>query len=360
VPVIINDAPKTQYVSQGVFTASCLGSVRIIVPFMMVSGGDPGRKKPSLEQPAFSEYHQRVEVAGMSGKKGTEYSMAQKTDYRLIDSDHKLQNYRSELQGMNIEEIAMDFEGEFNLHGYGEKLCLIQIFDGENFVIVDPLKLSVDELRRLLDSKIVKLFFDASSDRLLLYRQYGIRLTSVLDLKHYLAALEWKKTGLNHALGEMLGVSVEKKYQRYNWMRRPIDPNAMEYALTDVKYLFELRDRLQEQVLRKGRLPELLRSVAREDINYEKKGIPSIQKKSRYQKFNSGQKKIADLIFDARERLAATIDWPPHTVLSNEDLLSLAENPGAADAIALSPRLTPSSREKLQREIENILSSSAG
>jgi ribonuclease D len=83
---------------------------------------------------------------------------------------------------------------------------------------------------------------------------------------------------LNHDLGEMLGVSVEKKYQRYNWMRRPIDPNAMEYALTDVKYLFELRDRLQEQVLRKGRLPELLRSVAREDINYEKKGIPSIQK----------------------------------------------------------------------------------
>jgi ribonuclease D len=37
-----------------------------------------------------------------------------------------------EQQGINT--IAMDFEGEINLHIYGEHLCLIQVFDSIPFI----------------------------------------------------------------------------------------------------------------------------------------------------------------------------------------------------------------------------------
>ncbi len=277
------------------------------------------------------------------------------TTYLHIDSDDKLFSYMSRLREQRIEEIAMDFEGEFNLHGYGEKLCLIQIFDGRDFAIVDPLRVSVKALDNLLDNKIIKLFFDASSDRLLVYRQHGVRLTSVLDLKHYLSALQWKKTGLNHALEQMLGIGIEKKYQKYNWMRRPIDPAAMEYALEDVSHLFALRDALHSRVSKEGKIDKLLEAMVREDINYEKKSVPSIQKKSRYQKFSSVQKKRADAIFAARERIAAQVDWPPHNVLANDELLTLAETASSGGDLPVSRRLSADIRRRLISEIREIL-----
>ncbi len=103
--------------------------------------------------------------------------------YIYIESNKGLIEFRSRLHKNKIELIAMDFEGEFNLHCYGEKLCLIQIFDGERFYIIDPFPISREELKRTLESRAIKLFYDASSDRMLIYKQYGIKITSILDLK---------------------------------------------------------------------------------------------------------------------------------------------------------------------------------
>ena len=84
--------------------------------------------------------------------------------YTLIATDQALVDLRKSFQARNIQTIAMDFEGEFNLHCYGEHLCLIQIFDGTNSYIVDPLKISPVELKNTLESEaLVKLFYGAGS-----------------------------------------------------------------------------------------------------------------------------------------------------------------------------------------------------
>ena len=104
-------------------------------------------------------------------------------EFTYIKNDKGLVDFRQYLHRNEIDLISMDFEGEFNLHCYGEKLCLIQIFDGKKFYIIDPFTVSREELKKMLEDRVIKLFYDASSDRMLVYKQYGIKLASVFDLK---------------------------------------------------------------------------------------------------------------------------------------------------------------------------------
>ena len=57
-------------------------------------------------------------------------------DYTIIDNGKDLLAKLDQWNG--LERIAVDFEGEFNLHIYGEHLCLIQVYDGKGYYIIDP------------------------------------------------------------------------------------------------------------------------------------------------------------------------------------------------------------------------------
>lgn len=278
-----------------------------------------------------------------------------KIDYKLIDSDEKLEDFRKYLYAEKITEIAMDFEGEFNLHCYGEKLCLIQIFDGKYFHIIDPFKISTEGLKKILESKIVKIFFDASSDRMLIYRQYKIQLKSVLDLKNYVDVLEFEKRGLNSVLNEMMNIQVVKKFQKYNWMKRPVDTLAMQYALEDVKYLFELRNALYAHIVEQNQIPQLITAIVQQDIDYTKKSIPAIQKRKTYKLFSRERKALADKIFDLRERTAQKIDWPPNNVLSNDDIIRLAQGGISKSDIPVNKKVREKERITLIAQIQKLL-----
>ena len=63
--------------------------------------------------------------------------------YSLLDSDIKIKDAVEHF--ISLERIAVDFEGEFNLHIYGDQLCLIHIFEGKDFFIIDPRSNEVSE-----------------------------------------------------------------------------------------------------------------------------------------------------------------------------------------------------------------------
>ena len=85
--------------------------------------------------------------------------------YTLIDSDTALSSLVNTWKESGIDTVAMDFEGEFNLHIYGEHLCLIQLNDGERFSLVDPFKVSMQAIKAFLeDGTIQKIMFDCASD----------------------------------------------------------------------------------------------------------------------------------------------------------------------------------------------------
>ncbi|MCK4516229.1 MAG: 3'-5' exonuclease, partial [Spirochaetaceae bacterium] len=66
------------------------------------------------------------------------------SDYTYIGKDSQLVDYLQRLKERGTRVIAIDLEGEFNLHVYGERFCLLQVFDGQEEVVVDPFTTSID------------------------------------------------------------------------------------------------------------------------------------------------------------------------------------------------------------------------
>ena len=61
--------------------------------------------------------------------------------YDLIHTDAELGRLVARLRDARVKRLAIDVEGENNLHRYGIHVALIQLFDGTRGYIVDPLAL---------------------------------------------------------------------------------------------------------------------------------------------------------------------------------------------------------------------------
>jgi len=255
--------------------------------------------------------------------------------YQYLDSDSKLKSYISSLRDRGVERIALDLEGEYNLHCYGEHLCLLQIYDGVEYGLIDPFQVRITLIRDLLENQnLTKIMYDCSGDRTLLYRKYGIAVNSIEDLFPAAELLDLEKRNLGFVLSHFLKVEpkAKKKFQQYNWMKRPIDSEALEYALDDVKYLFELKNALLAEVAAAGLLDEYEKrnqDVQNRTISLDP--TPGLFKKNRYKKLPLKSRNIMKEFFDIRESYAERLDLPPNSVVSNENLFRLSQemmNPG--------------------------------
>jgi ribonuclease D len=277
--------------------------------------------------------------------------------YKLISSNEDIIEYRNHLEKNNIKIVAMDFEGEFNLHVYGEKLCLIQIFDGTSFFVIDPFLISKEELAKTLENrKVLKLFYDANSDSKLAYKQYGIKMQAVYDLKILVDLLEFEKKGLDAVISRLLGITVLKKkqFQRYNWTLRPVDKNAMQYALSDVEHLFILKKELFNLIEQEGKTEELNFTIINKTINFDQKSIPGILKSFDYKKLKSAEKTLFKKIFDIREELAKELNVPPYLVMAKPQLFAASKNIGSIETFYFNKRIPIEIRKKFLGRLREL------
>ena len=113
----------------------------------------------------------------------------------------------------------------------------------------------------LEDRSIMKIMYDAAGDRAFLFKKYGIDLKTILDLQVAVSLLNFEKRDLSSILTKTLNVDTgksKKKFQRYNWTRRPLSSTAIEYAIEDVIYLFELKDKLLSEIIKSGLLEQFI------------------------------------------------------------------------------------------------------
>ncbi len=251
--------------------------------------------------------------------------------YSTIDSDNKLASLLQSWKQREISSIAMDFEGEFNLHIYGEHLCLIQIFDGEQYFLIDPFKISTEALKAFLeDPDLEKVMFDCASDASLVRKAYGIALAHVFDIRVQALALGY--TGNLTGLVELhLGVQGEKskkskkKNQMTNWLRRPLKEDQIQYALSDVAHLFSLKIILTTLVAEKG----LTEQVAKTMLTVAKpKGPdkPGWTKFASWKYMNKEERTYLKHFFQARDSMARKYNVPAVRILEKHRLLEMAKS----------------------------------
>jgi ribonuclease D len=241
------------------------------------------------------------------------------------------------------DSLGIDLESDSMFH-YREKVCLLQISTRNNNFLIDTI--SIKNLTPLLpifsNPSIRKIFHGADYDIRSLYRDFQIGITSLFDTQIAVKFLGITQTGLSYTLENRFGISIDKKYQRSDWSRRPLSKAMIKYAVQDTCHLLPLADILEKELHEKGRFSWFL-----EECDLLTRVRPAVYKdEPLFLKFKGASKldprsiAILEGILRLREELAIKRDIPPFKILENSQILKMVkERPLSIDDLdALSPK----------------------
>jgi len=265
-------------------------------------------------------------------------------NYINIENEAELRSYLKKFEDKELQIIALDIEAESNLHAYGEKLCLTQIFDGVNNIIIDPFKIDNDTLKLLFENtNILKVMYDAGSDLSLLKNTADIEIKSILDLRPAAELLNYEKKDLHSVIAFELGIFLEKKrkYQKYNWIKRPVSEHAIDYALNDVMHLLALKDIILAKLFAKKLLePFLLKNLQIQNKDYTRDPEDKYRKINGYSRLQKDEKSVFRRVFDIRDKYAELYNIPPHNVIHKADLIVIVKDAKYIDEIRFTKRIS--------------------
>ncbi len=253
-------------------------------------------------------------------------------DYAYLDTDGKIEEA---VRSFSCKErIAVDFEGEFNLHIYGEHLCLVQIFDGASFYIIDPRSSAVTAkgLESFFSSPVRKVWFDCQSDAALVYKAYGLTISNISDVRVMAETLGFQGN-LKALEAEYLGMETminKKKNQQANWLKRPLPDEQITYALEDVAHLLELEDVLSSAVKEKGL--EKQAAAAMKKATAVKKPLPGWTRVGGWKRMSPEERAYARHIYIARDRIARRFNVPAARVMNKHLIPELAKDRPRSEA----------------------------
>ena len=280
--------------------------------------------------------------------------------YDYIDGENKLIGYIGFLKSNGTQLIALDIECEFNRHEYGEKLCLVQIYDGTRTVVIDPFRTPLELTKSILENRsFMKIMYDAPGDRAFLYKNYGIDTLSILDLQQAVALLEYEKRDLASVLKHALGIDGGRskgKYQQYNWNTRPLDEEAIKYAIEDVAYLIELKSHLLERIVAGGLLEKfLLKNLQVQNKPHIYDTRPGLLRSRRFRNLTKKEQNVFGKLFSVRDIYAQRFNLPPNTVLKNEMLFQLATKRVSIKDVVPGKTIPNEQTKQIIKDMENVL-----
>jgi ribonuclease D len=154
--------------------------------------------------------------------------------------------------------VAIDTEA-MGLDPARDRLCLIQIFDGETDCHMVQFENSNTEspnlIKLLNDENIQKIFHYARFDMAALRHALKIDVKNVYCTKiaSKIARTYTNNHGLKDLCKELLGVEISKKQQSSDWGNSNLSKEQIAYAANDVIYLHQIKDRLDEMLIRENR-----------------------------------------------------------------------------------------------------------
>jgi ribonuclease D len=271
----------------------------------------------------------------------------------VVENDESFAHMRADLAAQPA--IAVDTESN-SLHAYQERVCLIQISTRENDYLVDTLAIhSLEPLGEIFaNSAIQKVFHAGDYDLTCLKRDYAFTFANYFDTSIAAAAVGEENLGLSTLLTKYFGFSVDKRYQRANWGKRPLDPEMLRYAQSDSHFLLPLRDHLLPLLEATGRLNLVL-----EDCAALAQQTPPMKNHSedvwRVKGINGMKPRALSLLQQLnhlREELARKQDVPLFKVMSDAALVEIATTqPKHIQELDLLPSLSKSQVRRYGKQI---------
>ncbi|MBI3158801.1 MAG: HRDC domain-containing protein [Chloroflexi bacterium] len=252
----------------------------------------------------------------------------------LITTPDELARLAAELARQPI--LGVDTESN-SLHAFRERVCLVQIATPRADMLIDAL--AVRDLSALApvfaSPDIEKIFHAAEYDLLTLKRDFGFTFANLFDTMLAARILGRPKIGLGDLLAEEFDVTQSKKYQRADWGLRPLPPEALEYAQTDIHYLISLRGRLKPQLEAAGRWPLAAEDFLRMAMaNGDAPGSPEVNiwRITGVRDLSPQQCAILQRLAEYRYQRAEQVDLPLFKVIGDKTLIAIAQTEPASES----------------------------
>lgn len=245
------------------------------------------------------------------------------------------------------------------------RIGLLQIADESACYLIDPLKINdwskFSDL--LVNSNCCFVIHSCSEDFNLLQTFLGCVPACVFDTQLAAAFLGLGfSVSYQGLVSEILEINVVKDETRSDWTKRPLTEGQKLYAAIDVRYLQQVQDILNKELIKKGRLQwfeaecmhqKTIAAASEVERNWELyyAGLSNAWKLN-----DTGLKLLQKLCY-WREQEARRRDKPRSWVVKDQELLSMANELSNIDEISLSAVISVQEVDKrfLSRYANNLL-----
>ncbi|MFG2545979.1 HRDC domain-containing protein [Streptomyces sp. NPDC048594] len=232
--------------------------------------------------------------------------------------------------------VAVDAERASG-YRYGQRAYLVQLRrEGAGSALIDPV--ACPDLSGLGAAIAdVEWVLHAATQDLPCLREIGMVPTRIFDTELAGRLAGFPRVGLGAMVENVLGFVLEKGHSAVDWSTRPLPEPWLRYAALDVELLVDLRDALEKELDRQGKL-----EWARQEFDAIASAPPPEPRKDPWRR-TSGMHKVRRRrqlavvreLWQARDRIAQRRDVSPGKVLGDAAIVEAAlALPADAQALA--------------------------
>ncbi|MFD8031593.1 HRDC domain-containing protein [Streptomyces sp. NPDC059717] len=235
--------------------------------------------------------------------------------------------------------VAVDAERASG-YRYGQRAYLVQLRrEGAGTALIDPVACpDLSALGEALSG--VEWVLHAATQDLPCLREIGMVPTLLFDTELAGRLAGFPRVGLGAMVEAVLAFVLEKGHSAVDWSTRPLPDPWLRYAALDVELLVDLRDALEKELDRQGKL-----EWARQEFDAIASAPPAEPRKDPWRR-TSGMHKVRRRrqmavvreLWQTRDRIAQRRDVSPGKVLSDAAIVEAAlALPPNAHALAALP-----------------------
>ncbi|MFG3307122.1 HRDC domain-containing protein [Streptomyces wuyuanensis] len=221
--------------------------------------------------------------------------------------------------------VAVDAERASG-YRYGQRAYLVQLRrQGAGTALVDPV--GCPDLSALGDAlNGTEWILHAATQDLPCLREIGMLPSRLFDTELAGRLAGFPRVGLGAMVESVLGYALEKGHSAVDWSTRPLPEPWLRYAALDVELLVDLRDALEKELDRQGKL-----EWARQEFDAIASAPPAPPRKDPWRR-TSGMHKVRRRrqmavvreLWTARDRVAQRRDVSPGKVLGDAAIIEAA------------------------------------
>ena len=242
-----------------------------------------------------------------------------------LENEARIESTLSQCAASHTVGLDTEFVRERTFHA---RPGLVQVSDGERIGLLDAVAVPESPAlgALLADTGVTKVLHSVGEDLEILHAVGGQWPEPLFDTQVAAALLgQPLQLRYEHLVASALGVELEGGKARNDWCHRPLAPALLRYAAEDVIWLPRLKEHLEAELERAGRLAWHREDCARM-VERARQGesAPPLGRVKGAGRLSTPQLAFLDALAGWREAMAQERDLPRRFVISDESLIDLA------------------------------------